>query len=320
LESGEGGQDRSTNPYRVFTLRRSNNFDFYCGWCKVDEFLLHAVSNSREHCCSSRKDDVSVQIFTDVDVAFHDGVVCAFVNTSRFTSNEGRLEECLRATEAFISDSDDLTIRKFVALFKGGGRSSGFHFSVEVKGNVAEFFLDVTDDFTFSGGCERVTTFSEDFHEVVSQITSSHIETHDGVREGISFIDWDSVANSISNIEDNTSCTSRSVEGEDSLDGDIHGRGVEGFEHDLSHFFTIGLRIQWGLSEEDRVFLRSNTKLVVEGVVPDLFHIVPVGDNTVFNWVFERQDSTFRLGLVTYVRVLLPHTNHDSLMARTTDY
>jgi hypothetical protein len=33
------------------------------------------------------------------------------------------------------------------------------------------------------------------------------------------------------------------------------------------------------------VLLGSDSKLVVEGVVPDLLHVVPVGDNTVLNGV-----------------------------------
>ena len=40
------------------------------------------------------------------------------------------------------------------------------------------------------------------------------------------------------------------------------------------------------------MFFRSNTKFIVEGVVPDLFHVVPVGDDTVFDGVFEGQDTT----------------------------
>ena len=31
----------------------------------------------------------------------------------------------------------------------------------------------------------------------------------------------------------------------------------------------------------------GDTELVVEGMVPDLLHIVPVCDDTVFDWVFE---------------------------------
>ena len=48
----------------------------------------------------------------------------------------------------------------------------------EVKGNVAKFFLDVTDDFSFGGGDERITTFSKDLHEVVGKIATSKIKRH----------------------------------------------------------------------------------------------------------------------------------------------
>src|SRR5689334_13480813 len=56
LESGEGSQDGSTNPDGVFAFRRSNDLNLDCGRSQVDEFLLHAVGNSREHGCSTRED------------------------------------------------------------------------------------------------------------------------------------------------------------------------------------------------------------------------------------------------------------------------
>ena len=95
------------------------------------------------------------------------------------------LEHGLGATEALVSDGDDLTVRKFIGLLERGGGGSGGHLLLEVEGDVAELLLDVTDDFTLSGGRERVTTLSEDLHQVVSQVTSSEIETQDGVGESI---------------------------------------------------------------------------------------------------------------------------------------
>jgi len=35
--------------------------------------------------------------------------------------------------------------------------------------------------------------------------------------------------------------------------------------------------------------------------VPDFFHIVPVGDDTVFDGVLESQDTTFGLGFISDV-------------------
>jgi hypothetical protein len=40
-------------------------------------------------------------------------------------------------------------------------------------------------------------------------------------------------------------------------------------------------------------------------VMPDLLHVVPVGHDSVLDGVFESQDTSLGLGLVTDVRVLL---------------
>ena len=114
------------------------------------------------------------------------------LNTVQSTTRTN-LEEGFGATETFVTDGDDLSIGKFVGLLKGGGRSGGGHFLLEVEGDVAELLLDVTDDFTFGSGGERVTTLSQDLHQVVSQVTASQVETEDSVGKGISFIDGDGV-------------------------------------------------------------------------------------------------------------------------------
>ena len=64
------------------------------------------------------------------------------------------------------------------------------------------------------------------------------------------------------------------------------------------------------------MLLGRNTQLVVEGVVPDLLHVVPVGDDAVLDGVLERQDATLGLGLVADVRVLLAHADHHTLVTR----
>ena len=50
----------------------------------------------------------------------------------------------------------------------------------------------------------------------------------------------------------------------------------ECLEHDLSHLLTVGLGVEGSLSDEDRVLLRVHAELVVEGVMPDHLHIIPV--------------------------------------------
>merc|ERR1711941_12655 len=72
LEGGEGGQDRSTYPYRVLPLGRSNDLDLHCGGSESRDLLLHSVGNSGEHGGTAREHRVGVQVLSDIDIALHD--------------------------------------------------------------------------------------------------------------------------------------------------------------------------------------------------------------------------------------------------------
>ena len=74
---------------------------------------------------------------------------------------------------------------------------------------------------------------------------------------------------------------------------------IERFEHDLRHLFPVSFGVQWGFGEEDGVFLWSNSELIVESVMPDFLHVVPVGDNAVFDGVLQSQDSSLGLSLIS---------------------
>merc|ERR1719420_653745 len=319
LEGGEGSKDGSSDPDGVLSLWWSNDLDLDGGWSKSGDLLLHTVSNTGVHGGASRHDGVGIQVLTDVNIALHDGVVGGLMDAAGFHSKEGRLEESLGAAETLIANGDDLAVGKLIGLLKGGGGSSSGHLLLEVKGNIAELLLDVTDNLALSGGGERVATLSEDLHEVVGELTSSKIKTNNGMGEGITFIDWDTVGDTISGVHDNTSGTTRGIEGEDSLDSNIHGRHVEGLKHNLSHLLTVSLGVKGSLSQEDGLLLRGNTEFIVEGVMPDLLHIIPVGDDTMLNRVLEGEDTPLGLGLVSNIGVLLTHTNHHTLMTGATN-
>ena len=97
----------------------------------------------------------------------------------------------------------------------------------------------------------------------------------------------------------------------------LHCWGVECFKHDLSHFLPVGLWVEWCFGEQHWMFLGGHTQFIVESVVPDLLHIIPIGDDAVLNWIFQGEDTTFGLGLISDVAVLLSHTDHDALMTGT---
>ena len=137
--------------------------------------------------------------------------------------------------------------------------------------------------------------------------------------EGVSLVDGDGVGDSVSGIEDAAGGTSGGVQGEDGLDVDVHGRDVEGLEHDLGHALAVGLGVLGGLGEEDGVGLGRDAELVVEGVVPDLLHVVPVGDDSVLDGVLQGEDTSLGLGLVTDVGIALLHADHDTGLAGAAD-
>jgi hypothetical protein len=319
LEGGQRSEDGSTDPYRVLPLGGSDDLNLDGGGSESGDLLLHTVSNTGVHGGASRHDGVGIQVLPDINIALHDGVVGGLMDTAGLHSEEGRLEEGLGATETLVSDGDDLAVGKLIGLLEGGGGSSGGHLLLEVEGDIAQLLLDVTNDLTLGSGGERVTTLGEDLHEVVGEFTASQVETEDGVGESITLIDGDGVGDTITRVHDDTGGTAGGVEGEDSLDGDIHGGHVEGLKHDLSHLLPVGLGVEGSLSEEDGLLLWGNAKLIVEGVMPDLLHVIPVGDDSMLNGVLEGKDTSLGLGLVTDVGVLLSHTDHHTLVAGATD-
>jgi len=319
LEGGEGSKNGATNPDRVLSLWWRDDLDLHGGWGEGGDLLLHSVGNTWVHGGTTGEDVVGVKILSDINIALHDGVVGGLVHTGGLHTDEGWLEEGLWASESLVTDGDDLTVWELVALLEGGGAGGGGHLLLEVEGDVAELLLDVSHDLSLGGGDEAVTSLGEDLHEVVSQVSTGKIESHDGVWESVTLVDWHVVANSITGVKHDTGGSAGGVEGEDGLDGDVHGWEVEGLEHDLGHLFSVSFWVQWSFGEKGWAFFWSNSELVVVGVVPDFFHIIPVGDDTVFDWVFQGEDTSFGLGFVSDVGVFLAHTDHNTLVSWSTD-
>lgn len=133
------------------------------------------------------------------------------------------------------------------------------------------------------------------------------------MRKGKTFIDWHNVGNTIPGVQDNTSGTTRSVERQHGLNGDVEGRSVEGLEDDLGHLLPIGFGVDGRFGEQDRMLFRGDTELVVKGVVPYLFHVIPVCHDTMLDGVSKRQDATLGLCFIPDIGVFLAHTNHDTV-------
>ena len=175
---------------------------------------------------------------------------------------------------------------------------SSLQFLLKVEGDVAQLLLDITDDFTLRRGVELVAALGEVLDQELREVTAGQIDTEDGVRERETLVDRDGVGDTVTRVKHDTGCTTGRVQREHGLDSDVECGCVECLEHDLGHLLAIGLGVKRGLGEKDGVLFRCDTEFVVEGVVPDLLHVVPVSDDTVLNGVLERKDTTLGLSLV----------------------
>merc|ERR1719323_2850406 len=86
----------------------------------------------------------------------------------------------LQAPEPLVSNGDDLAVGQLVGLLQRAGGGGRGHLLLEIKGNIAEFLLDVPDDLPLSSGGEAVSPLSEDLHQVVGEVTASKVESEDG--------------------------------------------------------------------------------------------------------------------------------------------
>ena len=116
---------------------------------------------------------------------------------------------------------------------------------------------------------------------------------------------WDTcVGDAIARVQHNACCAARSIQGQHGLDGHIHRWHIKCLEHDLGHFLSVALGVQGRLSQQDWMLLRCHPQLIVEGVMPDLLHVIPIGHNTMLDGVLEGQNTSLGLGLIPNISIL----------------
>ena len=76
--------------------------------------------------------------------------IAKFVSSVMQLTNESWLKQDLWASEAFVANSDDLSIWKLIGLLRRGGGTGHAHFLFEIHGAVTQFLFDVSDYFFLS--------------------------------------------------------------------------------------------------------------------------------------------------------------------------
>ena len=89
------------------------------------------------------------------------------------------------------------------------------------------------------------------------------------------------MGDTISEVEYHTSDTTGSVQGQYVLDGvNITG------ELKVSKMISVELRVEWGFGQEHWMLFWRYIEFILESVMPDFLHVLPVGDVAVFNRIF----------------------------------
>jgi len=137
--------------------------------------------------------------------------------------------------------------------------------------------------------------------------------------ERVTLIDWDGMSNTITRVHNATSDSTRGVEREDGLDSNVELRNVEVLKEDLDHSFSVFLWVSWGFGEESSLIIWGDTKLFIVAMMPDLFHVVPIVDDTMFNWIVELENTSLLLSFFTDIAVLLLGGGDNRFLFRITN-
>ena len=322
-EGGQGAEGGTTGPDGVVSVSWSHNVNDTLLWAELVQLFLESIGKTLVESSTTGADDVLVQVSSHIKIALTDGSESQLVETLGLITllDQVWLEDTLWGLEARSVHVDSLTVGELERFLVSVGATSLAASSFVVLSYEAALLLNGSNDLEPGTLTTLLSNaiLGQELDEEISDNTSSDKVLQHGVRNREAFVNWDGVGNTITGIADETSGSTVGVERQDGLNSDVKAVDIEGLEHELSHFFSVGLWVAWSLSEEDIVLRWVNSKLVVEAVLPDLLHIVPRLDDTRLNWVVELQDTSHLLSLIANILGLGVHTNKLLVSSWNTD-
>lgn len=170
------------------------------------------VKTSEER-SSSRNNDGIIQSFSYVNIAFFDWIYYHFVYTWIFKSNFIWTKQNFRSFKLFTRELNDLTIRKmitgkvlFVLFF-----ILSFHILTYRHTYVTLKFFNFFHYLEFGGRMENITWSSQEGLEMSSDISSTDINSLDSICNRKTLEHWRTVADTISTIENESTCFTSGV-------------------------------------------------------------------------------------------------------------
>lgn len=194
--------------------------------------------------------------------------------------------------------------KNLIGLHQDGSISGETLLEIEVASDVAELLLDLTDSLKVSRAVKVVSAELEELDEVVGDITTGDVETVGQVRERETLVDGDDVGDTITRVHDDSGEKTLGVQDEHGLDGDVDAGEAIGLEHLLHHLFSVSLGVHGRLGQEDLALAGVDLELLVEGVIVEVTHVLPVPDDTVVEGITDVKHRTDLGGLISHHDVL----------------
>lgn len=202
LESGEGRESGTTGPDGVVSVLGGDDLDEAGLWAHGIKLFLKSVGETFIKGGSSGKDDVVVEVLSNVDIALLDGTEGHGVHTLNLVTLLDQIweEETLWSHESWAVDGNSLAVGKLVHLLEFGGLSSLNLIGGWVKRNVTEIFLNFSNDLSPSG---LSTLFGDsiglkELGHMVGDGSTGDVVLLDGMGDLETLIDWNGVSNTIS--------------------------------------------------------------------------------------------------------------------------
>jgi len=249
-KGAEGSKSGGTLPDGVLTVGGGDKSNLGTWGKESLNFVLESIGKTFIHGGTTGEDDVLAKLLADINLGSVDGGVAKLLERlAGFTVKVGLEEELGGLHADGGGDGDNTLVGKGVGIVLLGGVLSISELLLEVEGNVGLLLLDVTDNFELGSGGERLTGSEEELLHPVGKDTASNLHLLDGVGDAVTFVNGDSVGNTITSVTNETGGSTSGVEGHNSLEGNIAVLDLELLEHDLDHLLSVGLGVTGGLSK-----------------------------------------------------------------------
>ena len=164
-----------------------------------------------------------------------------------------------------------------------------FHFSIIIQCHLAKslfYFLNFTVISVLSW-CETISFLVQQLEKSIIQMPSSNWNLLDCVRNSKSFIDRDCMWDSITTINNCSSCFSTCIKRKHSLNLDVKFRDHELLKEKFCQLFSVFTIVLWAFCDEKLVVLRLNLEFLLKEMLPNFSHIRKVDYSTLLDRVIQ---------------------------------